>query len=68
MAKTLTETIDFMETLETLLRLPRVRGPIVHDARVAALCLAHGVEALLTMDRDFHLFPRLVVRSLVPTA
>jgi hypothetical protein len=31
-------------------RRPRVRGPIVHDARVAALRLAHGVEKLLTRD------------------
>jgi predicted nucleic acid-binding protein len=26
----------------------------------AALCLAHGVEALLRRDRDFSLFPELV--------
>jgi uncharacterized protein len=41
-------------------RRPRVRGPIIHDARVAAICLAHGVEKLLTRDRDFSLFPELV--------
>lgn len=33
---------------------------VVHDARIAALCLAHGIiEALLTRDRDFSLFPEL---------
>jgi predicted nucleic acid-binding protein len=32
---------------------------VVHDARVAALCVAHGVEKLLTRDRDFSLFPEL---------
>jgi uncharacterized protein len=51
------ETDEFLPILESLLRNPRVRGPVVHDARVAALCLAHGVEALLSRDRDFSLFP-----------
>ena len=35
----------------------------VLDARVAAICVAHAVEALLTRDRDFSLFPELVVRN-----
>ncbi len=55
----LSETEDFVLILERLLRRPRVRGPIVHDARVAALCLAHGVGVLLSRDRDFSLFPEL---------
>ena len=55
----LAETSDFMDILERLLPRPRVRGPVVHDARVAALCLAHGIEELLTRDRDFALFPEL---------
>jgi len=37
----------------------RVRGVLAHDARVAALCVAHGIEALLTRDRDFSLFAEL---------
>jgi uncharacterized protein len=36
---------------------------VVHDARIAAICVAHGVEALLTRDRDFSQFPQLVVRN-----
>jgi predicted nucleic acid-binding protein len=55
----LAEPDDFQDVLLRLLRQPRIRGPIVHDARVAALCLAHGVEVLLTRDRDFQLFPQL---------
>ena len=54
---------DFLDTLLPLLSLPRVRGAIVHDARVAALCLSHGVEVLLTRDRDFQIFPQLVTRD-----
>lgn len=53
------ETVAFVEILEKLARRPRVRGPIIHDARVAAICLAHGVEKLLSCDRDFALFPEL---------
>lgn len=55
----LNETTDFLDTLSSLIRRPRVRGPIVHDARIAAICIAHGIEELLTKDRDFALFPEL---------
>lgn len=59
----LAEPPDFAGVLAELARLPRVRGPIIHDARIAAICLAHGVEALLTRDRDYSLFPALPVRD-----
>jgi uncharacterized protein len=58
-AQLLAETPAFMDVLATYLRRPRVRGSIVHDARIAAICVAHGAEALLTRDRDFSLFPEL---------
>ena len=38
-------------------------GPRIHDARVAALCLVHGVRELLTVDRDFGRFPALRTRT-----
>lgn len=38
-------------------------GGRVHDARVAALCLANGVDELWTADRDFSRFPRLRARN-----
>jgi toxin-antitoxin system PIN domain toxin len=41
----------------------RLSGPLVHDARVAALCLQHGVRELLSADRDFSRFPALRVRN-----
>lgn len=41
----------------------RIAGPAVHDARIAALCLAHGVRELWTHDRDFGRFPALTVRN-----
>lgn len=57
------ETEDFLLMLPDLLRRPRVRGPIVHDLRIAAICIAHGIEELLTADRDFALFPELPTRN-----
>jgi toxin-antitoxin system PIN domain toxin len=57
------ETDGFWPLLQGLLGRPRVRGPVVHDARIAAICLAHGVDALLTRDRDFSLFPELTLRN-----
>ncbi len=59
----LTETEDFLVVLERFVTRPRVRGPVVHDARIAALCVAHGTETLLTADRDFALFPELSTRD-----
>jgi predicted nucleic acid-binding protein len=49
------------QLLELLVRA-RVAGPKVHDARIAALCLDHGVSELWTVDRDFSRFP-LVTRN-----
>jgi predicted nucleic acid-binding protein len=46
-----------------IVQRPRVRGAVVHDARIAALCLAHGVKALLTRDRDFSRFPELPLEN-----
>ena len=40
-----------------------IAGPQVHDARVAALCLLHGIRELLTVDRDFSRFPALRTRN-----
>jgi len=37
----------------------RVVGGMIHDARVAAICLHHGVTVLWTADRDFSRFASL---------
>lgn len=57
------ETEGFPKILESFVRRPRVLGGVVHDARIAAICVAHGAEALLTRDRDFSLFPELKTRD-----
>ena len=57
------ETDDFLLTLGRFVQRPRVHGGVVHDARVAAICVAHGVDVLLSRDRDFMLFPELRIRD-----
>jgi hypothetical protein len=49
----------FWETLRPLVASAAVQGGAVHDARIAALCLRHGVKTLLSADRDFSRFPDL---------
>lgn len=61
----LAETSGHWTALEALLTSSRVAGPAVHDARIAALCLTHGVSELVTLDRDFSRFAELKVRSLL---
>ncbi len=62
----LTESPAHWSTLKDLLTRARVQGPMVHDARVAALCLQHGVKTLWSADRDFARFaPLHVVNPLV---
>lgn len=49
--------------LKQCLASGRVTGARIHDARIAALCLAHGVKELWTADRDFSQFPDLKSRN-----
>lgn len=61
----LSESATHLRTLGQLLGAAKLAGPAVHDAKIAAICLDHGVRALLTMDRDFSRFPALATRSLL---
>ena len=59
----LRETAEHWSRLQTLLKQGLISGSMVHDARVAALCLEHGVRELWTADRDFSRFPGLSLRN-----
>lgn len=61
----LAEAAGHWAALDAMLVSARVAGPAVHDARIAALCLTHGVSELLTLDRDFSRFADLKVRSIL---
>ena len=47
----LAENDGYWNELRRLLDRGRVVGPIVHDARVAALCLLHGVREFWSADK-----------------
>ncbi len=47
------------ELLEAVLDDSQVRGGLVTDAVIVALCREHGVGTLLSNDRDFHRFSNI---------
>ncbi len=59
----LAESPDHWLQLRALLESGRVAGPRVHDARIAAICIDHGVRELWSVDRDFGRFAALVTRN-----
>jgi len=59
----LSETEGYWPELRAAVQAGRVAGAQVHDARIAALCSAHGIDELWTADRDFSRFPGLNVRN-----
>lgn len=59
----LAESDGYWPTLRSLVQDGRIAGPLVHDARVAALCLLHGVRELWSADRDFGRFSGLAVHN-----
>ena len=59
----LAEGLGYPDRLTKVLEASKVTGAKVHDARVAALCLYHGVRELWSADRDFTRFAELAVRN-----
>jgi toxin-antitoxin system PIN domain toxin len=59
----LSENEAYRDVLRGAVSTGHAAGPLVHDARVAALCLAHGVHELWTHDRDFNRFPGVTTRN-----
>jgi toxin-antitoxin system PIN domain toxin len=59
----ISETGSHWPALKSQLVGGRVIGPMVHDARVAAVCIRHGVTEFWSADRDFSRFPDLRCRN-----
>jgi toxin-antitoxin system PIN domain toxin len=57
----LAQTNRHPEVLESVVPGSGVTGNLIHDAHIAALCIEHGVNEILTGDRDFSRFPGLRV-------
>ena len=59
----ISESDGYREKLREIAASAHLQGPRIHDARIAALCLHHGVRELWTADRDFSAFPQLTTRN-----
>jgi uncharacterized protein len=59
----LSETGAHLALLQELSHQGQIKGARIHDARIAAICLQHGVTELWTADRDFSRFPKLKTRN-----
>lgn len=59
MCEVIGEGPGYFQSLRELATTAQVSGPMIHDARIAAICLHNGVSHLLSCDRDFSRFGRL---------
>jgi toxin-antitoxin system PIN domain toxin len=59
----LSEDESYWPEIQKTLRSSKAVGGMIHDARIASLCLIHGVRELWTFDRDFTRFPRLKIKN-----
>jgi hypothetical protein len=57
------ESNTHWDVLSRLLERGKISGPRVHDGRIAALCIQHGVRERLSADRDFSRFGDLKTRN-----
>jgi toxin-antitoxin system PIN domain toxin len=60
---TVAETAGSWTLLRNLLLDSKVTGSAAYDARIASLCIAHGIRELWTADRDYGRFPGLRSRN-----
>jgi toxin-antitoxin system PIN domain toxin len=51
--KLIGESGAYWRTLAEILAQGKIAGPKIHDARIAAICQAHGIRELWSADRDF---------------
>jgi len=59
----LSENDQYFESFREIVMAARVTGARVHDARVAALCLSHGIHEMWSADPDFSMFRQLKLRN-----
>ena len=57
------EGAGYLEIIDNLLASSKASGGMIHEAKIAAICLHHGVSELWTADRDFSRFPKLKTRN-----
>ena len=55
---------EFLDLLMETARQSDARGNLMFDVQIAALCQEHGIDTVLTNDRDFERFDGLRVETL----
>jgi len=57
------ELLEHWNEFKDIVSTGRILGGAIHDARIAAICVEHGVRELWSADRDFSRVSRLLVRN-----
>lgn len=57
------ESAGYWDHLKSMLLCAKAIGPLIHDARVAAICRAAGVREIWTTDRDYSRFRGIPMRN-----
>lgn len=57
------EGAGYLEIIDNLLASLKASSGMIHDAKIAAIYLHHGVSELWTADRDFSRFPKRKTRN-----
>lgn len=47
------ERADYWPVIRQLLQKGKITGPLIHDAKIIAICQQNGVKTLWSADRDF---------------
>ena len=61
MCRVIGESANHLVSLKRLATKGKVKGPKIHNARIAAICLENGVTELWSADRDFSRYEELHV-------
>ncbi|NLF25121.1 MAG: type II toxin-antitoxin system VapC family toxin [Deltaproteobacteria bacterium] len=57
------ESSLYWRTLRQQLQSAKVAGAMVHDARIAAICIEHKASLIFSADRDFTRFSGIKVKN-----
>jgi uncharacterized protein len=57
------ELAGHWKELKKIVSAGKIMGGAIHDARVAAICVEHGVREIWSADRDFTRVAGLAVRN-----
>ena len=57
------EGAGYWEVISAQATAGKIKGPKIHDARIAAICIHHRVKKFWTADRDFSSFPKIACEN-----